>query len=261
MVMASKVTSELLVEQRGRVVWLTIDREERRNAMTGLVITGLADAIESANRARDVHAIVITGRGEKAFCAGADLQSGASFKFDYSEPIQPFSRMLRSARESNVPLIARVNGACMAGGMGLLAMCDMAVAATHATFGVPEVKLGLFPAQVHSVMRDLLPQRVWVEMCLTGERLTASRAREIGLINGVADGVDDALNPLLDRLLDVSPAGIRRGLYTIKQGAHMTFEQSIAFNESQIALFALTEDATEGQCAFREKRRPNWTGR
>ncbi len=254
-------TPELQEEQRGPVLWLTIRREERRNAMNAAVLGGIRAAITRVNRTREAQAIVITGAGSKAFCAGADLQTGSSFKFDYSEPHQDFADTLRVARASVVPLIARVNGACMAGGMGLMAMCDMAVAARHAIFGLPEVKVGVFPSQVLSVLSDLLPRRVLNEWCLTGEPVNAEHAHAVGLINGVADDVDDALQALLGKLLDKSPAAIRRGLYTLKHTQHMGFEQSMAFTESQIALFALSEDAAEGQAAFREKRPPRWTGR
>jgi enoyl-CoA hydratase/carnithine racemase len=254
-------TPELQEEQRGPVLWLTIQREERRNAMNAAVLGGISAAITRVNQTREAQAIVITGAGSKAFCAGADLQTGNSFKFDHSEPNQGFANTLRVARASHVPLIARVNGACMAGGMGLMAMCDLVVAARHAIFGLPEVKVGVFPAQVLSVLGDLLPRRVLNEWCLTGEPVSAERALDVGLINGVADNVDDALQALLDKLLDKSPAAIRRGLYTLKQTEHMSFDQSLAFTESQIALFAMTEDAAEGQLAFREKRKPHWTGR
>ena len=253
--------TELLEERRGPVLWLTIAREARRNAISPGVLQGLSAALTRANADRGVRAVVLTGAGDKAFCAGADLQTGQSFKFDYSEPSQAYANTLRIARASNVPLIARVNGACMAGGMGLMAMCHMVVAARHAIFGLPEVKVGVFPAQVLSVLGDLLPRRVLVELCLTGEPVSAERALEVGLINAVADDVDEALQALLGRLLDKAPAAIRRGLYTLNHTEHMSFEQSLAFTESQIGLFALTDDAAEGQLAFREKRKPQWTGR
>jgi enoyl-CoA hydratase/carnithine racemase len=145
--------------------------------------------------------------------------------------------------------------------MGLLAMCDLAVAASHAVFGLPEVKVGVFPAQVLSVLQHLVPRRRLAEMCLTGEPLTAAQALEYGLVNHVDDDVDAKLEWLLQRLLDKSPAAIRRGLYTMKRIESMTFEESMAFTESQIALFTLTEDAREGQQAFQQKRKPQWTGR
>lgn len=251
---------ELGVEQRGPVLWLTITREERRNAMSHGVLSGMAQAITQAQGQRDIRAIVITGAGSKAFCAGADLQSSKAFTTDYSEPQGHLAQLLRAARASNIPLIARVNGACMAGGMGLMSMCDLAVAARHAVFGLPEVKVGVFPAQVLSVLQHLIPRRTLNEMCLTGEPITSAQALEVGLVNYVDDDVDAKLQWLLDRMLDKSPAAIRRGLYTLKKVESMAFEESMSFTESQIALFTLTEDAKEGQKAFQEKRKPNWLG-
>jgi enoyl-CoA hydratase/carnithine racemase len=254
-------THDLLCEQRGPVLWLTINREARRNAVSHGVLAAMAQAIQAAQGQRDLRAIVITGAGDKAFCAGADLQASQAFTTDYSEPHGHVAQVLRAAKASNVPLIARVNGACMAGGMGLLSMCDLAVAARHAVFGLPEVKVGVFPAQVLSVMQHLIPRRKLAEMCLTGEPITATEALALDLVNYVDDDVDARLQWLLDRLLDKSPAAIRRGLYTMKKIEAMSFEESMAFTESQIALFTLTDDAKEGQQAFQEKRKPQWPGR
>lgn len=252
---------ELRVEPRGPVLWLTIQREERRNAMSHGVLAGMAQAIDAAQADRALRAIVITGAGDKAFCAGADLQAAQAFTSDYSEPYGHLALLLRRAKASNLPLVARVNGACMAGGMGLLAMCDLAVAASHAVFGLPEVKVGVFPAQVLSVLQHLVPRRRLAEMCLTGEPLTAAQALEYGLVNYVDDDVGAKLDWLLQRMLDKSPAAIRRGLYTMKKIETMAFEEAMSFTESQIALFTLTEDAKEGQQAFQQKRKPQWTGR
>jgi enoyl-CoA hydratase/carnithine racemase len=167
---------ELLVEQREAVLWLTITREARRNAMSHAVLAGMGSAIAAAQTRRNLRAIVITGAGSKAFCAGADLQSAQAFTTDYYEPHGHLAQLLRVAKSSTIPLIARVNGACMAGGMGLLSMCDMAVAASHAVFGLPEVKVGVFPAQVLSVLQHLVPRRVLAEMCITGEPITSAQA-------------------------------------------------------------------------------------
>jgi enoyl-CoA hydratase/carnithine racemase len=254
-------TPELLVEQRGAVLWLTIQREERRNAISHAVVSQMTRAIDAAQADRTLRAIVVTGVGTKAFCAGADLQAAQAFTTDYSEPYASFALLLRRAKASNLPLIARVNGACMAGGMGLLSMCDMAVAASHAVFGLPEVKVGVFPAQVLSVLQHLIPRRKLAELCLTGEPLTSAQALEYGLVNYVDDDLDAKLDWLLQRLLDKSPAAIRRGLYTMKKIEDMAFEESMAFTESQITLFTLTEDAKEGQQAFQEKRKPKWKGK
>jgi enoyl-CoA hydratase/carnithine racemase len=261
--MTQNIDKELWVEQRGSVLWLTINREARRNAMSHNVLAGMQQAIDAAQTNREILAIVVTGGGTKAFCAGADLQSAQAFTTDYSDPTGHLARLLRSAKSSHIPLIARVNGACMAGGMGLLAMCDMAVSTPEAVFGLPEVKVGVFPAQVLAVLQHLIPRRKLAEMCLTGEPLTSTQALDIGLINYVSsdEALDVKLQWLLDRLLDKSPAAIRRGLYTMKKIEAMSFEEAMAFTESQIALFTLTEDAKEGQKAFQEKRKPVWTGR
>ncbi len=252
---------DLTVEQRGAVLWLTITREERRNAMSHGVLAGMAQAISQAQADRSLRAIVVTGAGTKAFCAGADLQNAQAFTTDYSEPHGHLAQLLRVAKASYVPLIARVNGACMAGGLGLLSMCDLAVASSHAVFGLPEVKVGVFPAQVLSVLQHLIPRRTLVEMCITGEPISSAQALTYGLVNYVDDDVDAKLDWLLSRILDKSPAAVRRGLYTMKKVETMAFEESMAFTESQIALFTLTEDAHEGQKAFQEKRKPVWAGK
>ena len=258
---SATVPAELLVERRGAVLWLTIAREERRNAMSHGVLAGLTQAIASAQGDRSLRAIVVTGAGQKAFCAGADLQAAQAFTSDYSEPYGHLAQLLRQAKASTLPLVARVNGACLAGGMGLLAMCDLAVASRHAVFGLPEVKVGVFPAQVLSVLQQLIPRRRLAELCLTGENLTAEEALAMGLVNYVDDDLDGKLDWLLGRMLDKSPAAIRRGLYTMKKIEAMAFEESMSFTESQIALFTLTEDAKEGQQAFQQKRKPEWKGR
>ena len=257
---------ELLIETRGPVMWLTINREARRNAMSHGVLSGMQQAIDAAQSNREILAIVITGVGTKAFCAGADLQSAQAFTTDYSDPTGHLARLLRSAKTSHIPLVARVNGTCMAGGMGLMAMCDMAVSTPETLFGLPEVKVGVFPAQVLAVLQHLIPKRKLAEMCITGEPISAAQALDIGLINHVSDeagleSLDNKLQWLLNRILDKSPAAIRRGLYTMKKIEAMSFEEAMSFCESQIALFTLTEDAKEGQNAFQEKRKPVWTGR
>jgi enoyl-CoA hydratase/carnithine racemase len=252
--------TDLLTDIRDGVMYLTINRPERRNAMTPDVLGGIAAGLDLADRDRSIRAAVLTGAGDKAFCAGADLQSGKSFKFDYSNPYVGFADLLRRTRRSAVPLIAAVNGACMAGGMGLMAMCEMVVAKKDVVFGLPEVKIGLFPAQVMSVLQHRVPEAILNEMCITGEPISAERAHQVGFVNYLADDLDAKVQWLLERIVDKSPAAIRRGLYTMKTMKAMAFEESMAFTESQIGLMALTEDAKEGQLAFREKRKPTWVG-
>jgi enoyl-CoA hydratase/carnithine racemase len=149
----------------------------------------------------------------------------------------------------------------MAGGMGLLAMCDLAIAARHATFGLPEAKVGVFPMQVLAVLQAQVPQRCLAQLCLTGDAIDATRAREIGRVNEVADDLDGAVERLLARVTGNSPTALRRGLYAMKAMRSMAFDEAIAFAEGQIGLLGMTQDAREGVAAFKEKRKPKWTGK
>lgn len=253
--------ADLRIERRNDVLWLIITREARRNAISPAVLEGIAHGLERAGADRSIRAVVLTGTGEKAFCAGGDLQSNDPFVIDHSDPYGAAANLFRLTRRLTVPLIARVNGACFAGGMGLMAMCDLVVASERATFALPEIKVGVFPAQVLSVLQHLLPRRVVYEMCLTGDPINAQQALSLHLINAVASDLDASLDALLARLAVGSPAAMRRGLYMLKKMESMPFEESISFAESQIALFSLTADAREGVAAFVAKRKPNWIGR
>jgi len=245
--------------QDARLV-LTIDRPERRNALNADVLRALQEALHRVKSDDSVRVVVLTGAGDEAFCAGADLGAGA-FEFDYATPTIAYADLLRTARTLQVPLVARVNGTCMAGGMGLLAMCDLAIAAPRAIFGLPEAKIGVFPMQVLAVLQAQVPPRFLTQLCLTGDPIDAARAREIGLVNEVANDLDGALERLLLRLQSNSPTALRRGLYAMKAMRSMSFEEAIAFGEGQIGLLAMTQDAREGIAAFKEKRRPQWTGK
>jgi len=245
--------------QDARLV-LTIDRPERRNALNADVIRALQEALDQARSDDTIRVVVLTGAGDEAFCAGADLGIGA-FEFDYATPTIAYADLLRTARTLVVPLIARVNGTCMAGGMGLLAMCDLAIAAPHAVFGLPEAKVGVFPMQGLSVLQAQVPQRFLTQLCLTGDPIDATRACEIGLVNEVAPDLDGALERLLSRLQSNSPTALKRGLYAMKAMRSMSFEEAITFGEGQIGLLAMTQDAREGVAAFKDKRKPQWTGK
>ncbi len=257
----------VLLERRGAAFWITINRAERRNAMNADVVAGIragyAQAHAQAQADAAVRAIVLTGAGDKAFCAGADLQPGQSFEFDFSQPSGAYADLLREASNATLPSIARINGACMAGGMGLLCMADMAVAAEHAAFGLPEVKVGVFPMQVLALLKDMVAPRLVREWCLTGEPFTAAEALAAGLVNHVVptEQLDAKTEWLLQRLVNKSPTAIRRGKYAMRAVANMSFDEAIRYMEAQIALTALTQDAKEGRAAFAEKRAPQWTGR
>ena len=253
----------VLHEKRGHAFWITINRPDKRNALNASVIAGIVDGYRYAHENNDVRVIVLTGAGTKAFCAGADLQPGAGFTFDLSKPNLDYADMLRMAQNATKPSIARINGVCMAGGIGLLCMTDMAVASGDVVFGLPEVKVGVFPMQVLSLLQSIAPLRLVREWCITGEPFSAQEAKDAGLLNHVVPAVelDAKVEWLVSRIVDKSPTAIRRGKYAMRALASMSFDQGIAYTESQITLLAMTQDAKEGMAAFAEKRMPVWTGK
>lgn len=253
----------VLHEKRDAAFWITINRPEKRNALNKEVIAGIREGYRRAHADPGIRVIVLTGAGETAFCAGGDLQPGAGFAFDLSRPNIDYADMLRDAQNATLPSIARVNGLCMAGGIGLLCMTDLAVAADHVLFGLPEVKIGLFPMQVLSLLQSLVPRRTVRQWCLTGEPFSAGEALAHGLLNHAvpSDALDAKTDELIAQISDKSPTALRRGKYVLRAMAAMSFDEGIAYSESQIALLAQTEDAREGLAAFNEKRKPVWTGR
>ena len=251
------------VERRGSSLWIWIDREERRNAINKQVISGIASTIASTHDDPSVRSIVLTGTGRKAVCAGADLTSGASsFTLGLDEPMTDFGKLARRTRELGVPLVGRINGDCVAGGMGLMGLCDLVVVADHARFGLPEAKVGVFPMQVLVFLRAMIGARHINELCLTGALIDAARAREIGLANYVVpyESLDAQVEALCAALAEMSPTALRRGKYAIAAMERMAFPEALAFAETQIAVTTLTRDATEGMAAFNERRKPNWIG-
>ena len=252
----------VLTEKRGRAFWITINRLEKRNAIDASVVAGIRQGYREAHADPEVRAIVITGAGEKAFCAGGDLQPGG-FAFDLSKPNLEYADLLREARSATLPTIARINGACMAGGMGLACMTDFAIAAEHALFGLPEVRVGVFPMQVLCLLMRLAPERTVREWAISGEPFTAHEAKAAGLVNHVVPGaeLDAKVEWLVGRIADKSPTAIRRGKYAMRAIESMSFDESMAYAEGQIILTALTEDAKEGLASFNDKRKPVWSGR
>jgi methylglutaconyl-CoA hydratase len=256
-------TNLVKIEDRGNIRWLIIDREEARNALNDGVLNALERGIAEAQGIKHLRAIVVTGAGDRAFCAGGDLKpSSNTFDFNHAEPTTSMGNLFRAAHYCDLPILARVNGHCLAGGVGLLAMCDMAVASDHGLFGLPEVKIGMFPMQVSALLQNMISPRKFAELCLTGEPLSAQEALEIGLVNYVThpDDLDAKLDWLLSRLIDKSPTAIRLGKHALRATRDMNFEQAIAFMETQLSSISLTEDSKEGIASFNEKRSPNWTG-
>lgn len=259
------MSEPVLVERRGNVLWITINREERRNAINEDVIRRIRNGIEQANEAGDIRAIVLTGAGDKAFCAGADLQKnvkGGAFDVDFSRPRHYIVDLFKTIQESPIPLIARVNGHVMAGGFGILCACDMAIAADDIRIGTTESRIGVTPMMILPFMLRVLPPRRLQEMCITGEQFTAKDALDWGVVNYVVPRgeLDAKLDWLLSRVTDKSPTAIRLGKQAFNAMRDMSLRESLEYAQVMVPVMSSTEDAREGKLAFQEKRTPNFTG-
>jgi enoyl-CoA hydratase/carnithine racemase len=257
---------EVRSERRGAALWLTIDREDRRNALNAAVLNGLHDGVARAAEEPGIRAVVITGAGDKAFCAGGDMKpdaDGDPFRIDPAERDNPVVRLFHTIIDAPVPVIARVNGHALAGGFGLVCACDFAIVAEHARLGTPEVRVGLFPLMILPLMLRTVPRRKLVELCVTGEPISAREALAHGMVNHVVPRaeLDAKVDALVASIAAGSPTAIsvgRRALATIDG---LPVEAALEYAQRVLPQLAQTEDAREGFRAFNEKRAPVWPGR
>lgn len=256
-----------LVEQRGSIMVITINRPEARNAVNAAVSRAVGDALEQARRDTDVRAVVITGAGDKSFCAGADLKAlarGENTRHpDHDE--WGFAGYVRHFIDK--PTIAAVNGTALGGGTELALASDLVVAAENAMLGLPEVKRGLI-AGAGGVFRIVsqLPRKVAMELVFTGEPLSAADALKWGLINEVVpdDAVVDAAIALAQRITVNAPLAVqasKRVAYGADDGLIADEEADWARTKREFAGLLTSEDAKEGPRAFAEKRPAVWKGR
>ncbi len=256
----------VLTEARGRAVQITINRPDRRNAINEALCAGLAAAIDTAEADPQVRAIVLTGAGDQVFCAGGDLKpsaDGSPFALEPAEPNHYVVRLFRRLQACRLPIIARVNGNAMAGGLGLVCACDLAVASATARFGVPETRVGLFPMMILPYMLRMIPRRRLLEMCITGELFDAEEALALDIVNYVvpADELDAKIDWLLARIVDKSPTAIRIGKQMLHAIEDMTLDQAFELTQVVLPIMAQSDDAKEGFAAFNAKRAPRFTGR
>ncbi|MCV7192035.1 crotonase/enoyl-CoA hydratase family protein [Mycolicibacterium brumae] len=257
----------VLVERRGNVMVITLNRPQARNAVNGAVSSGLGDALEQAQEDPGVWAVVLTGAGDKSFCAGADLK--ALYKgenlFHPTRPDWGFGGYVSHVIDK--PTIAAVNGTALGGGSELALASDLVVAEERAQFGLPEVKRGLMAAAGGAFrIMDHLPQKVALEMVLTGDPLTAADALRWGLINQVApDGtVLDAAIALAERITVNAPLAVqasKRVALGVDDGRIAGDDRRWARSNREMAALMQTADAMEGPLAFAQKRAPVWQAR
>ena len=253
---------EILVEQREAVTVITINRPEASNSLSPSVLFGLGDALDAAAADDGVAAVVLTGAGDRVFCAGLDLRAFSSGEMEMPEDKgQGFSRLFRERYAK--PLIAAANGHVVAGGFELLLRCDLVVAAEHAEFGLPEVKRGLVAGAGVTILPHRVPMPIVLELGLVGSRITAQRAAELGLVNRVVPK-GQALAGALDlaaQIAENGPLAVRLS----KQLAYASEDAGAGDIWSEIDTVTKTvmssADAQEGALAFVETRTPNWTGK
>jgi enoyl-CoA hydratase/carnithine racemase len=242
------------------VAWLTINRPEARNALSAAVRAGLFAGVRRFNADDSARVLVLTGAGDRAFCAGGDLKEMAETSLQVPPPdfLPQFGRNIEVAK----PTIAAVNGVAYAGGFLLAQICDLCVAAESARFAITEVKVGR-GAPWAAYLSWLVPPRIAMQILLTGDPVTAARAHEVGLVNEVVP--DAELRPHVQALAERIAANAPLSVLAAKQTAYLSarLPQAQAFEEAERIWepVYLSHDAQEGPAAFRDKRAPVWTGR
>lgn len=258
------MTEVLLPGDDAGVRTLTLNRPERRNALSPDLVKALNSALQQADNDPSVRAVVIAGAGEKAFCAGGDLgaPSGEGF-LGMHEDRGSFAELLKTFRHMKTPTVAAVNGMALGGGFGIVLACDFAVAAASAQLGTPEVKRGLFPMMIARLIYEQLPRKQANELVLFGEKIDAKRAETLGVVNEVVSD-EQVLERALEyarRVASLSSAVVGLGRRAIYRQMDMPFDAALAHLHDQLTLNLQTEDAAEGITAFFEKRDPVWKGR
>jgi enoyl-CoA hydratase/carnithine racemase len=248
------------------VLTLTIDREERRNALNRAVLEELEAAFQEADEASEVRVVVLRGAGERAFCAGADLSEMLTHESIEASRrhFDGLARVMRLMHRIGPPVIARVPGYALAGGFGLAVACDFTIAAEKAEFGLPEIGIGLLPLMVSAPLyRALGSRKTLLDLVLSGRRLGAREAHDLGLVTRVVPDaeLDAEVGKLAATLAGYSPTALRLGKEAIYTMAELDYEGALRYLREAIVLTSRTEDAQEGIRAFFEKRKPVWRGR
>jgi E-phenylitaconyl-CoA hydratase len=257
-------TEAVRYELDGHVATITYNRPDALNAIDGAMRRGLNDAFTRFRDEEDAWVAIVTGAG-RAFCVGADLRDGAHSAGDFAGTFweKPTQNSFESGWEIFKPVIAAVNGYCLGYGLTLVSWCDFVIASERAEFGFPEVTIGV-PTIVGAIR---LPQRLnWqyaMELLLTGDRIGAQRAKEVGLAGWVVphDELLDEAHRLADRLVRAAPLAARATKELAVRAQHLPMLEAIRFGETMRKVAAATEDAAEGGRAFRERRSPEWRAR
>jgi enoyl-CoA hydratase/carnithine racemase len=257
--------SDVLYEAADGVARITIDRPDRRNAINPEVVRGIAAGVADAESDASVRAVVLTGSGDKAFCAGGDLggMSEAGGKVGEHFMRAEVGELFTKVRGSPLPIVARVNGHALAGGFGLMLACDLVIAADDAQIGTPEVNIGLWPFMISAIIQRDVPRKVALEMMLTGRRMPVSEGERWGFVNTVVSRaeLDGAVDELTSELVSKSPLIVGLGKRSFYRAEDMDTEGALSYLAGMLTVCLSSEDTIEGVTAFIQKRAPEWKGR
>lgn len=256
-------TSILLTEQRDGLLLLTLNRPEKRNALSLELLRELDAALTSVEQNQQVRVVAIMANG-RAFCAGHDLgEMVGRTEADYQELFETCSRVMLKLQQIPQPTIACVHAMATAAGCQLVAACDLAIAAREARFATPGVKIGLFCTTPMVPLVRTIPAKAAMEMLLTGQPITADRAYELGLLSRVvpAEDLNSTLEQYVASIKASSPHTVGIGKHAFYSQYALPQEAAYIAATSTMVENSLTHDAQEGMQAFLEKRPPQWTGR
>jgi enoyl-CoA hydratase len=254
--------TELQVERDDGVLRLVIDRPDRRNALSPGVLDAMTAALHDLGGAR---VVLVASTGDRVFSSGADLVAMApgATGLELHESRGGLRELVLAMRGCPVPVVARVQGLCLAGAVGLMLGCDLVVASRDARFGLPEVDLGLWPFMVSALLGRHVSPKVAMDLMLSGERIDAERAASVGLVSRVVDRdqLDAEVGRLLTALAAKPPVAVRLGKAAFAAALESSLAAGLEAMQAQLSLLAQSADAAEGVSAFLAKRDPSWTGR
>jgi enoyl-CoA hydratase len=255
---------QVALSTAGHVATVTLNRPEQRNPLSATMLRDLAAAFRWCQQEPGVRVVVLTGAGDRVFCAGADLGSfdAEMTHLERHRSRDLFVELFTLMASLGKPIVGRINGHALAGGLGLACACDLLVSTDTATFGTPEINVGIWPMMIQAILSRNLPRKVLLEMEMLGDRWTATQMQGVGVVNRVVphDQLDSAVKDITDKLVKKSPVAMQLGRDSFYKQQDMEFAAALAYLHSQFTLVTLTEDSNEGIKAFFEKREPDFKG-
>jgi len=254
---------QVLITSEGQIATVTLNRPDQRNPLSATMLRDLASALRWCRDEPEVRVVVLTGAG-RVFCAGADLSSfdGEMTALDRYRSRDLFVELFLLMAELGKPIVGRINGHALAGGFGLACACDLLVAVDTATFGTPEINVGIWPMMIQAILTRNVPRKVLLEMEMLGDRWTAAQLQSVGVVNRVVshEQLDSTVADIAQSLARKSPVALRLGRDSFYRQEDMDFRAALHYLHGQFLLVSQTEDSREGIKAFFEKREPEFKG-